>query len=120
MTQNQLVSKHVKNLSDGVLFTVDGGGNIAPTAQQSVCRGDTILTKPDPASSQTFSGQVCARQSNVCQCSALVGLSSGHMAISTEYTIGMSVPLNSEYELYAVNGSGPIPGTTNGDIYVGG
>jgi hypothetical protein len=121
MTQNQPLPKFVKKLSDdGVLFTVDGSGNITPTAQQSVCRGYTILTKPDPASNQTFSGQVCARQSNTCQCYTLVGLSSGHMVIGTEYTISMSVSVPSEYELYAMNSSGPIANATNGDIYVGG
>lgn len=123
MTRNQLFAKHVKALSDdGVLFTVDGSGNITPTAQQSLCRGYTILTKPDPACTTLFSGYVCARQNNVCQCSALVaGVSSGdHMAIGTEYTINMSVAINSQYELSAVTDSGPVAEATNGDIYVGG
>lgn len=123
MTRNQLLPKYVKNLSDdGVLFTVDGSGNITPTAQQSVCRGYTILTKPDPACNTTFSGHVCARQGSTCQCSTLVGgVSSGnHMVIGTEYTINTSVPLDSQYELYAVTDSGPVAGATNGDIYVGG
>ena len=122
MTRNQLLPKYVKNLSDdGVLFTVDGSGNITPTTRQTVCQGYTILTQADPACTTQFSGHVCARQNNVCQCSALVaGVSSGnHMAIGTEYTVN-SVPLNSQYELYAVTGSGPVAGATNGDIYVGG
>ena len=121
MTRNQLLPKYVKDLSDGVLFTVDGSGNITPTAQQTVCQGYTILTQNDPACTTPFSGHVCARQNNACQCSTLVaGVSSGnHMAIGTEYTVN-SVPLNSHYELYSVTGSGPVAGVTNGDIYVGG
>ena len=121
MTRNQLSQKHVKNLSDdGVLFTVDGSGNITPTAQQTVCAGYTILTQADPTCTTVFSGHVCARQNNACQCSALVaGVSSGnHMAIGTEYTVN-SVPLNSHYELYSVTDSGPVAGVSNGDIYVG-
>jgi hypothetical protein len=123
MTRNQLLPRNVKDLSDdGVLFTVDGRGYITPTQQQSVCRGYTILTQADSSCTTMFSGHVCARQNNVCQCSALVAeVSSGnHMEIGTEYTINMSVAINSQYELYAVTGSGPIANATNGDIYVGG
>jgi hypothetical protein len=122
MTRNQLLPMHAKDLSDGVLFTVDGSGNITPTVQQNVCRGYTILTQADPAGTTQFNGHVCARQNNTCQCSTLVaGVSSGnHMTIGTEYTINMSVAINSQYELYAVTDSGPVANATNGDIYVGG
>jgi len=122
MTRNQHLPRNVKDLSDAVLFTVDNRGYITPTARQSVCRGYTILTQADSSCTTVFSGHVCARQNNVCQCSALAaGVSSGnHMEIGTEYTINMSVAINSQYELYAVTGSGPVANATNGDIYVGG
>lgn len=123
MTRNQHLPKNVKDLSDAVLFTVDGRGYITPEERQTVCRGYTILTQPDSSCTTVFSGHVCARQGNVCQCSVLVaGVSSGnHMEIGTEYTIQMSVAVNSEYEIYAVTGGQtPVPNATNGDIYVGG
>jgi hypothetical protein len=122
MTRNQQLKTSAKDLSDGVMFTVDGSGNITPTTQQTVCAGYTILTQACQACTTQFSGKVCAQQSNVCQCSALVaGLSSGqHMAIGTQYTVNTGVPLNSQFELYAVTGSGTVvPSVTNGDIYVG-
>lgn len=124
MNRNQQLQKGAKvakDESDGVLFTVDGYGNITPTTQQTVCAGYTILTEADPASTKKFYGKVCAQQSNVCRCSTLVGgVSSGdHMALGTEYTVNSGL-LNNQYELYAVNGSGAvIPSVTNGDVYVG-
>jgi hypothetical protein len=121
MTRNQLLPKYAKNLSGGVMFTVDGGGNIKPTAQQLVNRGETILTQRDTTCNTTFTGQVCARQNDVCQCSTLVGVSSGsHMVIGTDYTISSSVTVGSEFEIYAVTDSDPVPGATNGDIHVNG
>lgn len=122
MTRNQLLPQYVKNWSGGVMFTVDGSGNITPTTQTTVYRGQTIVTQAATGGTTTFSGHVCAQQNDVCQCSTLVdGLSSGsHMAIGTGYTVKSSVPLDSEFELYAVTESGPIASATNGDIQVGG
>ncbi len=120
MTRNQLLPNYVKSLSGGVMFTVDGSGNIKPTAQQTINRGETVLTQADPTCTTMFSGQVCARQNNVCQCPTLVGVSSGsHMAIGTAYTISSSATVGSDYELYAVTDSGPVADGTNGDIHIG-
>ncbi len=121
MTRNQLLPNYVKKGSGGVMFTVDGTGNITPTTEQLVNRGEGILTQHDSMSNTTFSGQVCARQGSTCQCSALVGVSSGsHMAIDTGYTVSSSVAVDSEFEIYAVTDSGPVAGTTNGTIRIGG
>lgn len=122
MTRNQLLPQYVKNWSGGVMFTVDGSGNITPTTQTTVYRGQTIVTQAATGGNTTFNGHVCAQQNDVCQCSTLVdGLSSGsHMAIGTGYTVKSSVALDSEFELYAVTASGPIANATNGDIQVGG
>ena len=121
MTRNQLLPNVVKNWSGGVMFTVDGSGNITPTAQQTVYREQTIVTQAATGGTTTFSGHVCAQQNDVCQCSTLVdGLSGGnHMAIGTGYTVKSSVPLDSTFELYAVTDSGPVAGATNGDIVIG-
>ena len=122
MTRNQLLPNYVKNWSGGVMFTVDGYGNITPTAQQTVNRGETILTQADTGGNTTFSGQVCARQNNVCQCSTLVaGVSSGsHMSIGTGYTVNSSVTVGSVYQLQSMTDSEPVAGATNGEIHVGG
>lgn len=119
MTRNQLLPKYAKNLSGGVIFTVDSKGNVSPDTQQTVNRGDTISLQV--ATGETFSGYVCAQQNDVCQCSTLLdGVSSGnHMAIGS-YMINMSVAVDSEFEVYAVPDSGPVAGATNGDIYIGG
>jgi hypothetical protein len=103
MTRNQLLPKYVKNWSGGVIFTVDGSGNITPTAQQTVYRGQTIVTQAATGGNTTFSGHVCAQQSDACQCSTLVdGVSSGsHMAI------------------YAITDSGPVPNARTGDVVIG-
>src|ERR1044071_5122612 len=108
MTRNQLLPKFVKNWSGGVIFTVDGSGNITPTAPQTVYRGQTIVTQAATGGNTTFSGHVCAQQNDVCQCTTLVdGLSSGsHMSIGTGYTVKSNVPFDSEFEIYAVTGSG--------------
>jgi hypothetical protein len=121
MTRNQLLPKYVKNLSGGVMFIVDGRGYITPTAQQTVYREQTIVTQADTSCTTTFSGHVCARQNDVCQCSTLVdSVSSGnHMVIGTGYTIKSSVALNSTFEIYAVTDSGPVAGASNGDIVIG-
>jgi hypothetical protein len=121
MTRNQLLSKYAKNLSGGVMFTVDGSGNITPTAQQTVYREQTIVTQADTTCNTTFSGHVCARQNNVCQCSTLVdGVSSGnHMAIGTGYAVKSSVAENATFEIYAVTDSGPVANASNGDIVIG-
>jgi hypothetical protein len=121
MTRNQLLPKYVKNWSGGVIFTVDGSGNITPTAQTTVYRGQTIVTQAATGGNTTFSGHVCAQQNDVCQCSTLVdGVSSGsHMAIGTGYTVKSSVPFSSEFEIYAVTDSGPVPNASNGDILIG-
>ena len=121
MTRNQLLPKYVKNWSDGVIFTVDGSGNIDPTTQTTVYRGQTVVTQAATGGNQPFSGHVCARQNNACQCSSLVdGLSGGsHMAIGTGYTVKSTVPFSSEFELYAVTDSGPVPNARTGDIIIG-
>jgi hypothetical protein len=121
MTRNQLTQDVVKNLSGGLLFTVDSSGNIAPITQQTVARGGTILTQPLPGSTAPFSGHVCARQSDVCKCSTLVtGLASGaHMAIGTAYTVSMSVAVGSDFELYAATDSGPVANAGTGDVHIG-
>lgn len=120
MSRNQPLPSYATDLSGGVIFTVDGKGNIVPTDQQTVYRGVTILIQAAPMT--TFSGQVCARQNDVCQCSALVeGVSSGnHMVLGTDYTVNSSVTIGSDFELYAVPDSGPVAGATNGEIHVGG
>jgi len=122
MSRNQLLPNYVKSLTGGVIFTVDGSGNIKPIAQQTVNRGETILTQPDPACTTTFSGKVCARQSDVCQCSTLVnGVSSGdHMSIGTGYTVNSSVTVGSDFELYAITTGGTVAQGTNGNIHIGG
>lgn len=121
MTRNQLLPKYAKNLTGGVMFTVHGNGDITPITQQNVSREETILTQHDSTCTTPFTGQVCARQDDVCQCSALVGVSSGdHMAIGTPYTVRSSAPLDNDFELYAVVDSEPVPGATNGDIHVNG
>ena len=120
MTRNQLLPNNAEDLSGSVMFTVDGHGNITPTARQTVNGGETILTQADSACQKTFSGQVCARQKNVCQCSALVGVASGdHMTIGIDYRISSSVPVDSEFELYAVTGETPVASATTGDIRIG-
>jgi len=121
MTRNQLSPDVLKKFSDNVMFTVDGNGNITPTATQYVRGGATIVTQQDPSSLTVFSGQVCARQAGVCKCSTLVGVSSGsHMAITTGYTISSGLPADSEFEIYAVTSSGgTIANTTNGTIHIG-
>lgn len=125
MTQNQLSSNHGKNGSDGVMFSVDGGGNIQPKARagrQTVPPGERLVTEAVTSGTTTFNGHVCARgKDKECQCSTLVdGVSSGgHMAIGTGYTIKSSVPLNSTFALYAVTDSGTIPNASNGDIVIG-
>ena len=121
MTRNQLLPDILKKFSDSVMFTVDGSGKISPTDEQSVNRGGAILTQHDPTCLTQFSGLVCAQQNNVCQCSALVGVSSGsHMTIGQPYTINMSVSVGSDYELYSVDSSGAVANTTNGHIHIGG
>jgi hypothetical protein len=122
MTRNQLLPNHPKNWSGDVMFTVDGNGNITPTAQQTVNRGETILTQPDPVSMTTFSGTVCARQNDVCQCSTLVsGVSTGnHMSIGTDYTVNSSLTVGSDFELYAITAGGTVAQGTNGNIHIGG
>lgn len=125
MTRNQLLSGYAANLSGGVIFTVDGSGNISPPATQTVtaARGDTISIQMDPAL-ETSVTHVCARQNDVCQCSNLVaGVSSGdHMAINHEngYVVNASVAVDSDYELYAMTDEGPVTSATNGDLHVGG
>jgi hypothetical protein len=118
MTRNQLLPNVVRNWS-GLMFSVDSGGNITPTAQQNISRGQTILTQAATGGNTTFSGHVCAQQNEVCQCSTLVdNVSSGnHMALGTGYTVKSTAPLQ-EFELYAITDSGPVPGATNGDIRV--
>lgn len=122
MTRNQLLPKFVKNWSGGVIFTVDGSGNITPTAQQTIYRGQTIVTQAATGGTTTFSGHVCAQQNDVCQCTTLVdGLSSGnHMAIGTGYTVKSNVSFNSTFEVYAVTGSGDkVLNASNGEILIG-
>ena len=124
MTRNQQSPKLPSNLSGSVMFSVDPGGNITPTAAQgtqSIQRGDTLVTQAVTVNNSTFSGHICARQSDVCKCSTLVdNVSSGnHMVVGTGYSIKQSVA-DGEFEIYAVSGEGPIPGATNGDIQVGG
>jgi hypothetical protein len=120
MTRNQLLPKYVKNFSGDVMFTVDGSGNISPTAQQTINRGQTILTHADPACTTPFSGHVCARQNDVCVCSTLIANLNGaqHMALSTSYTISSGATVGSDYMLYAVPDSGPTQGA-EGDIHIG-
>jgi len=121
MTRNQLLPEYAKNLTGGVIFTVDGDGDIKPTAQQLVNRGETIVTQRDTTCNTQFSGQVCARQNDVCRCSTLVGVPSGsHMEIGTDYRVSSSVTVGSDFEIYAVVDSEPVPGATNGDIHVNG
>ena len=117
MTRNQLLPKNA-NLT-GVMFTVENKGDISPSTKQYVYHSTTIVLHKDESLDASIIG-VCARQGTTCKCTTLVGgVSSGnHMAIGTEYTVN-NVPLNSQYELYAVTGSGPVANATNGDIYVG-
>jgi hypothetical protein len=113
----------VKNLSGGVILTVDGGGNITPTTEQTVNRGETILTQQAPGGNSTFTGHICARQDDVCKCSTLVNnVSSGnHMEVGgDDYTVKSSVAIDSEFEIYAITSSGPVANATNGIIRVGG
>jgi hypothetical protein len=124
MTRNQLLPDHVKDWPGDVMFSVDGGGNITPTAQhgrQTIHPGKTLVTQAATGGATTFSGHVCAQQNKECRCSTLVdGVSSGsHMAIGTGYTVKSSVPLDSTFALYAVTDSGPIPSASNGDILIG-
>lgn len=122
MTRNQQLPKLATNLLGGVIFTVENGGDISPTDAQTVARGDTICIQSDPTLIASVT-HVCARQNDVCQCSALVGVSSGnHMAINHEYgyVINMSVAVNSDYDLYAMTDSGPVDSATNGTIHIGG
>jgi hypothetical protein len=123
MTRNQLLPNYLKNWSGGVIFTVDGNGNITPTAQQTVNRGETILIKADPASNTPFTGQACARQNDVCQCSTLVDdVSAGnHMSIGGNgHKVRASVTVGSDFELYAITSGGATVQGSNGDIHVGG
>jgi hypothetical protein len=120
MTRNQLLPKYLKNWSGGVIFTVDSSGNIDPTTQTTVYRGQTVVTQAAPGGNQPFSGHVCARQNNACQCSSLVdGLSGSHMEIGTGYTVKSTVPFNSEFEIYAVTDSGPVANARTGEIVIG-
>jgi hypothetical protein len=125
MSRNQLLPNYLKNWSGGVIFTVDGIGNITPTTQQTVNRGETILIKADPAPTTPFTGQVCARQNDVCQCSTLVeNVSAGsHMAIGGNggngYQVKSSVTVGSDFELYAITSGGTVAQGTNGDIHIG-
>ena len=123
MTRDQLLPNNGKNGSDGVMFSVDGGGNITPAARhgrQTLPPGRTLVTQAANGTT-TFSGHVCAQQNHACQCSTLVdGVSSGgHMAIGTEYTVKSSVPLDSAFALYAITDSGPVPNASNGDVVIG-
>jgi hypothetical protein len=123
MTGNELSTNNGKNGSDGVKFSVDGGGNITPAAQQgrqTIHRGKPIVTEA-AAGGTTFSGHVCAQQNKVCQCSTLVdGLSGGsHMAIGMGYTVKSSVPPDSTFALYAATDSGPVPNARTGEIVIG-
>lgn len=123
MTGNELLPNNGKNGSGGVMFSVDGGGNITPTAQhgrQTIHPGKPILTKA-VTDGTTFSGHVCAQQNDMCQCSTLVdGVSSGsHMAIGTGYTVKQRVPLDGTLALYAITDSGPVPNASNGEILIG-
>jgi hypothetical protein len=121
MTRNQL-TQDVEKYSGGVIFTVDSKGNITPVTQQTVARGESILTHASTTSTTQFSGGVCARQNEVCQCSILIsGVASGtHMAVGTAYAISATAPLGGDYELYAVTSTGPVANATNGEIHVGG
>jgi len=123
MNRNQISPDPVKNLSAGVMFTVDGNGNITPTeqqGQQKVLPKGTIVTQA-AASGTSFSGRVCARQNNACRCSTLVdGVpGNGHMAIGAGYTVKQSVPLKSTFKLQAVTASGPVANASNGEIIIG-
>jgi uncharacterized Zn-binding protein involved in type VI secretion len=123
MTQDQLLPNNGKNGSGGATFSVDGDGNITPTTRhgrQTIHRGNPIVTQAATGNT-TFSGHVCAQHKDVCQCSTLVdGLSGGsHMAIGTGYTVKSDVPFNSEFELYAVTDSGPVPNARTGDVVIG-
>jgi hypothetical protein len=123
MTRDQVLPNNGKNGSDGVMFSVDGGGNVRPTARhgrQTLPPGKTLVTQATDGTT-TFSGHVCAQQNKECRCSTLVdGVSSGsHMAVGTGYTVKSSVPLKSTFALYAVTDSGPVPNASNGDIVIG-
>jgi len=56
----------------GAIFTVDGSGNITPTPSRPSIEGRRSVTQADTSCQHDVSGHVCARQSNVCQCSTLV------------------------------------------------
>ncbi|HEX3757584.1 MAG TPA: hypothetical protein VHW23_02720 [Kofleriaceae bacterium] len=87
---------------------------------QYVSGSGTIVTQHKTGCGSQFGGHVCARQDDECQCPALVGVASGtHMAVGQGYTISSSVSSGSEFEIYALSGSDPVPNTTNGSIHVG-
>ena len=104
------------------MFSVDCDGNITPTAQQTVSSGGTIVTQAVTTGNKTFTGHACARQNDVCQCSALVeNVSSGyHMTLGTGYRVKTSVTVGSTFEIYAVTASGgTVLNASNGDVVIG-
>ena len=125
MTRNQLTPDHIKPFTSSPIFTVDGSGNIQPTAAQNVSRNATLLIQADSASTTPYAGYVCAWRNNQCQCATLVSNLGGepHMKISSSaYTVRSDAPAYSQFTLYATlseTGDGPNEGFSDGDIRIG-
>ena len=123
MTRNQLLPNYPSNLSGGMMFTVEGNGDISPDTQTIVNRGDWIVLHKDPSLVASVT-HVCAQQNDVCKCSTFAtGVSSGaHMVIcgdDTEYQINTSAAVGTDYELYAATDEGPVENAKTGDVHIG-
>jgi hypothetical protein len=125
MTRNQLTPGQIKPFTSSPIFTVDGSGNIQPTATQTVARNDTLLIQADSASTTPYAGYVCAWRNSQCECATLISNLGGepHMKISSSaYSIQSSAPVNAHFTLYATlseTGGGPTEGFSDGDIRIG-
>lgn len=126
MSRNQLTPSVPSNLSASATLTVDGSGNVTPTTQQTVARGDSIQIEKSASSPSIYAGYVCAWQ-NGCQCSVIISNlgNESHMKVHqlpTLYGVKATASLGS-YTIYATasetDSGGPTQNTTNGDIYIG-
>ena len=125
MTRNQLANDLLKKLSGDPILTVDGSGHIAPTTQQIVVRGGTLLIQSDSSGQGAYTGWICAYRSGACHCAELVTDlgTDPHMKVrnGNPYHISSTVAVDLVYQLYATANqpSGPSPTESNGDIRVG-
>jgi hypothetical protein len=128
---NQVPQNFTGRVSVNPIFTVSDGGDITPTATQTVSRNGTVviaaaLAPNGSPSSNPYTGYICAWGNGACRCSTLVSStgSEPHMVNQQSYAINANAPIGSNYTLYTTmsenDTTGPTGNATQGDIHIGG